>query len=386
MALKLVLAATLVGCVAGTTNASQDLVYTPLILSVHDAPVAFKGSDGHRRLVYELWITNFSSKEMTVTGAEVFGDGHLLQTLDTSQVAGRLQPAGERDSTGIMEPGTVSLLFLDVALPDGTPVPKKLSHQITFISRGGAAEYTETGGEIKVDTRAPLVTGPPLAGDNYISADSCCDATRHTRAALPLNGQVWLAQRYAVDWERLDSDDRIYSGPKDDVHSYTIYGDDVYAVANGKVVLAVDGLPDQTPGIYPVGIPPDEADGNSVILDLGGGNYALYAHLEPGSVLVHKGETVTRGEVIGKVGNSGNTIAPHLHFQMTDRDSSLAANGLPYLIDSYSITGISPGTEAFDEAEANGTPLDVTPVIPPAPATDALPLDQLIISFPSPGG
>jgi murein DD-endopeptidase MepM/ murein hydrolase activator NlpD len=86
--------------------------------------------------------------------------------------------------------------------------------------------------------------------------------------------------------------------------------------------------------------------------------------------------------VIGLVGNSGNTIAPHLHFQVQSTPLSLAADGVPYEIDSYHITGLSPGTAAFDQAEANGTPLALAPISPARLVSDALPLDQLIISFP----
>src|SRR6202047_99486 len=69
----------------------------------------------------------------------------------------------------------------------------------------------------------------------------------------------------------------------------------------------------------PENIAIEEADGNLVILDLGGGRYALYAHLDPGSVRVHKGDAVKRGQVIGLVGNTGNSLAPHLHFHVMSR-------------------------------------------------------------------
>ena len=108
-----------------------------------------------------------------------------------------------------------------------------------------------------------------MRGEGYVSADSCCDASRHTRAALPINGRVWLAQRYAVDWEQLDAEGRIYSGPQEKLESYTIFGKPVVAVADAVVVSVTDGLPEQTPGKYPTNISLDEADGNCVILDLG---------------------------------------------------------------------------------------------------------------------
>lgn len=364
----------------GAVETPPAQVLTPLILSVQDAPVPFTGSDGNTHLVYEVWMTNFTSSEASVERVEVLSDGNVLQTLDPTEVASRLQPAGQRTASSTMAPGTQSLLFVHVILQGGAAVPKHLSHQVTAIVRG--REFVETGANTTVHARPVVLVSPPLRGSNYISADSCCDANRHTRAALPVNGRVWVTQRYAVDWEQLDASNRIYVGPREDVNSYKIYGADVLAVANATVVVAVDKFSDQVPGKFPENLPIEEADGNHVILDLGGGNYALYAHMKRGTVIVHQGEEVTPGQVIGRVGNTGNTIAPHLHFQVMDAPLSLAANGLPYEINSFQITGISPGTEAFDKAEADGTPLDVKPVSPPDNVTDALPLDQLIIAFP----
>jgi murein DD-endopeptidase MepM/ murein hydrolase activator NlpD len=198
---------------------------------------------------------------------------------------------------------------------------------------------------------------------------------------MPVDGRVWLAQRYAVDWEQLDEAGRIYRGPATEITSYTIYGKDVFAVADATVVSATDALPNQVPGRMPKGVPIEQADGNSIVLDLGGGRYGLYAHLEPHSARVHTGETVKQGQVIALVGNSGNTLAPHLHFHVMNHASPLASNGLPYEVTSFRVTGTSPGTAAFDTAEAQGSPLAITPVSPARRVTNALPLDQLIISF-----
>jgi len=160
-----------------------------------------------------------------------------------------------------------------------------------------------------------------------------------------------------------------------------IFGAPVLAVADGVVSATTDGLPEQTPGKYPARISLKDADGNSMILDLGDGCYALYAHMQPGSLRVHPGDKVRRGQVIGLVGNTGNSVAPHLHFQVMDRASSLASNGLPYGIDGFRVTGKTGGTAAFDEAEEKGSVVAVDAVSPAMVAMDGLPLDQLVISF-----
>lgn len=357
---------------------------TPALLAVQDAPVPFMGSDGRVHLVYELWVTNFSSAEMTVEKVDVLGDGSVLQSLSAAEINSRLQAAGKRESSDKLAGSVQALLFLHVTLAPGATVPARVSHRVTIhanVAPPGQQEITEIGGEVAVDRRQVVSIGPPLRGEGYVSADSCCDAVRHTRAAMPINGRVWLAQRFAVDWEQLDAQGRIYNGDREKLESYAIFGKPVLAVADGVVMSVTEGLPEETPGKYPTNISLEKADGNSVILDLGGERYAMYAHMQPGSIRVHKGESVKLGQVIGLVGNTGNSVAPHLHFQVNDRPSSLASNGLPYEIRNFDVTGKTPGTKAFDEAEEKGTRLVVTPGTSAPEVKGAMPLDQLIISF-----
>jgi hypothetical protein len=284
----------------------------------------------------------------------------------------------------VLAQGTQSILFLNVILRDGMQIPKQLSHQIKgrfSAAPPGQQELAETGGVTVPDLQAVAQISAPLRGDGYISADSCCDATRHTRAALPINGRVYVAQRFAVDWEQLDGNSRIYEGPREKLESYTIFGKPVFAVADGVVAVAVTGLPEQTPGKYPTNISIEEADGNSIIEDIGGHHFALYAHMQSGSIRLHRGDKVMRGQVIGLVGNSGNSVAPHLHFHVMSSKLSLASNGLPYEIDAFKVTGTTLGTKAFDEAEEKGEKVAITSFSPPKLVKDSLPLDQLVISL-----
>jgi murein DD-endopeptidase MepM/ murein hydrolase activator NlpD len=107
--------------------------------------------------------------------------------------------------------------------------------------------------------------------------------------------------------------------------------------------------------------------GNGVVQDLGGGRFALYAHMQNGSVRVHPGDHVQRGDILGSVGNSGGSNEPHLHFQVTDGaggPSALAANALPYVFDKFRLQGTIPDL-------ANP---EIVPPAPPLVRTRQLPL------------
>jgi murein DD-endopeptidase MepM/ murein hydrolase activator NlpD len=358
---------------------------TPIVGKVLYAPIPFTGSDGRTHLVYELEVSNFSSAKTTIGKLEVLDahTGRVVKTLEAKGVARRLQPLGSRSTAEALAPSMTAIIYLHLPFDKAEKVPDQLVHRLTLQSAAappGHQQITEKVGPTDVARRNVVVVGPPLKGSNYLAADSCCDATLHTRAALPIDGQIRLTQRYAVDYEQLDADDRLYSGKKK-IDDYTIYGQEAIAAADGKVVKVTDGFPQQKPGVFPKNITPAEADGNAVILDIGGGNYALYAHFQPGSVRVKEGQQVKRGDVLGLVGSSGNSLAPHLHFQVMDGPLPLASNGLPYEVDSFAVTGRGAGTEAFNEAEQKGTRLRVTQVEPAKKVTDAMPLDQREVSF-----
>jgi len=132
------------------------------------------------------------------------------------------------------------------------------------------------------------------------------------------------------------------------VRSYYSYGKTVLAVADGRVVTARDGLPDNIPGhgesFHPaVPISLETVAGNTITLDLGSGQFAYYMHLQPGSLRVKEGDRVRRGQVVARIGASGDAREPHLHFEVTTSSKLLAGEGVPYLIDRYRCKSASDG-------------------------------------------
>ena len=359
---------------------------TPLVGTVAFPPIPFEGSDGKTHLVYELSVTNFTSGPTTLDSLKVIDNesGKVIDDLDAAGVRQRLQPAGSRTSAETLEAGQSGTVFLHLTLDENAAVPKKLIHEVAVTSLAappGRGAVTERIGETAVDARTLPILSAPLVGERYIAADGCCDASRHTRAILPVNGQTYVAQRYAIDYEQADDQKRIYTGEPSDPKNYVIFGKDVLAVADGTVVGTRNDLPEQTPGTYPAGIPLDEADGNFVVLDIGNGFFVNYAHMQPGSVRVGNGATVHKGDVIGLVGNSGNSVAPHLHVHVMNRPSPLAAQGLPYLAERFSLTGQVASTADFDASEGTGIPLVTVPGQATTEHKDQLIMDQNIVTF-----
>ncbi len=82
---------------------------------------------------------------------------------------------------------------------------------------------------------------------------------------------------------------------------------------------------------------PEKIAGNYVLLEIGDSKYALLAHLVKGSIMVKPGESVETGQVIGKLGHSGNSTMPHLHMQFMNRDDFNTAQGIPFKIKEYEV-------------------------------------------------
>ena len=109
------------------------------------------------------------------------------------------------------------------------------------------------------------------------------------------------------------------TGDKDVNSSYYSYGSRVLAVASGTVVHLKDGIPDNVPGhvgAEALKLSLETIAGNVIGLDLGHGQFAYYAHLQPGSIRVKLGQRVRKGELLALVGNSGSSFEPHLHFEV----------------------------------------------------------------------
>jgi hypothetical protein len=358
----------------------------PLIVSTNEPAIPFAASDGKIVATYELSLHNVTPLMLTPARVEVRSpSGAVLQTLDAARIPSALAlPSARSGVTGLGD-GQVGTLYMTLEFATRAEIPDRLENRVTVTAPGFPPEgVTSQPVAVTVsEAPVPVLASPLVPGAGYIAADSCCDSVRHRRAGLSADNGLWFAQRFAVDWEQLDARGRTVTGddPKNPA-DYTIYGKQAIAATEGTVVKVIDGLPDEVPGALPAGITLDHADGNSVIVAIQGGLYMLYAHMQAGSVHVAEGQRIARGDPIGLVGNSGNSSAPHLHFHVMDGPSPVESEGVPYVIDSFSVTGQIASTEAFDELENTTQALPVQPTPSNGPHRDQYPLDRLVVTFP----
>ena len=363
---------------------------TPLLMRVLDAPEPVKGSDGKYHLVYELVLTNSSPGTATVEWVKTIDEksGEVVGNLSGADLSARMVQLGDVSGATIdkIESGQVALIFMDVTFDDLRDVPRAVEHRLkasfdipsAFASNLFPAQTTDTGGGTEVLRKKPVLISPPLKGKNWVASNGCCGTSVHRNSIIAVDQKLLAAERYAIDWSQTEDDGSIDLPDKPKLTDFPAYGDPVLAVANAKVVDVVKRLPDEKPGVSNPDLTFKEAGGNHVILSIGGGRYAFYAHLKPGSIEVEEGDHVRSGQRIARLGNSGYSSGPHLHFHVMDAPVPLGAeHNLPYVFDSFVYQG-----RFVDEASGGHSILLDTP----EPREDELPLANSLVTFPAPRG
>jgi hypothetical protein len=331
-------------------------------------PTAFP-SGRHMYVMYELQLTNFGMTPLSLSRIEVLDAGTAasqpIAAFEAAELESMLKPLG---GTTLSDPkgrlhigdGQSAIAFMSIAFDRGSHIPDSLLHRVIM------TDSVATGAVITTHNTALHVLGPSVEGADWLAADGPSNDpdNHHRRGVVILDGRAVDSRRYAIDWKQIKAN-ASFSGDSRDVRSYYSYGKPVLAVANGRVVTARDGLPDNIPGhgesFHPaVPITLETVAGNTITLDLSGGQFAHYLHLRPGSIRVKPGDRVKRGQMLARVGSSGDAREPHLHFEVTTSSKLLAGDGVPYVIDRYYYVSASGGPM---ELRTKELPLDKDVVV-----------------------
>lgn len=367
-------------------------VFSSVAVTTLAQPRPVAGADGRIHLAYEYALTNTGSIFVTIDKIEaVTPEGRV----DGSIAGPALVAMMRGGDKGTLPVSGAAYVLMDVSYPAGTTLPAKLAPRITITRQlvgpdGKPAVFppteplpatvTFTGPATTIGTQPAVVIAPPLRGAGWVAVNGCCDAmTSHRGAVMAINGVALVPERFAIDWIKIDAAARVFTGASADLAGYPGFGEPIHAVADGTVVNLYNDAAEQVPG-EPKGVTPASIGGNMIVVDIGRGNFAFYAHLQPGSLKVKLGDRVKTGQVIALLGNTGNTTAPHLHFHVMDGPSPLDANSVPYVFTSFHGTGRAIDS-SWDAAFASGAALGIDNGALSGPHAKQLPLNNQIVDF-----
>jgi hypothetical protein len=401
------------------TSASAELppgtAFSAFAASVLTKPAPVAATDGKVHLVYELVLTNMTPAKLKIDAVQV-RNAHtqrVLLSLRHQALAANVRPVGgaeesdpgeSDDLLGLPDPAAAAstsraggvtvagsqsvIVWLNVRVRNYAAVPHELDHRVvsSFVSPPPGAPSSLQESLLRVPTvrHRPIVLGPPVGGGDWYASEGCCDpATHHRGGLISINGRMQVPQRFAIDWYRLDSRHRAWVGNPGQLSSYLAYRQPAIAAAAGTVLQTQDGLPNNPDIPQPPSIPPiQNTVGNHVVLRVAPGIYLLYGHFDPGSLRVHVGERVRRGQVLGLIGTSGNSTTPHLHFQVMTTPTFFPTDSPPFVFGRFTVLG-----RVTKRIWDDNLGLQPTGVLPFTPARDhtlrrrEMPLDREVISF-----
>jgi hypothetical protein len=312
---------------------------------IPSAPTAFK-ADGKWHLVYELHISNMDKWEYAFTRIEVVSADAAQKTLATfsgADLNGMFIHPGlpNAEKVSKLAAGEFGVVFLWVTFDKLEDIPSAIAERISVKIGDYPEALSIVMPSTSVDKNPVVVISSPLVGEDWVAGNGPSNTSVHRRALIPINGHAYISQRLAIDWVQAYPDGKMYKGDPSDNRNYRAYGAEIHAVADGVVTQVGDGIPQNTPGAKSLAVPItlETVGGNHVIMEVGNGLFAFYAHMQPGSLRVKVGDKVTRGQVLGLLGNTGNSSEPHLHFQICSANSELGSEGLPYAFASFEVQG-----------------------------------------------
>ncbi len=362
----------------------------PVDLHVSFVPPPFRG-DGQLGLAYELRLANFRNIELTLTQVDVFpleDRTHSLLSLAGPDLVQCLLRPGKppgMERPELLAGGEFAVVMLWVIMDPGQPVPSSIAHRATFRlvrGDGSKSELPVEGAVIYPPAQTLLPVCPPLGRGRWLMANGPGMLGEHRLFLHSLDGRASNTQRLASDWMLLGPDGRLVKDDPEDNADWYSYGEPVLAVADAIVVDAADGIPENVPLSDERAVPNkrETMTGNYVVLNLAEDTFAFYGHLQPGSVRVQVGDHVRAGQELGRIGNSGNSDAPHLHFHVANGSDPLSGEGLPFSLTSFAVLEVLD-VPFWERMLVENEPWEQTVAAEPKLHEAEMPVGEAIIEF-----
>ncbi|MBI3652839.1 MAG: M23 family metallopeptidase [Acidobacteria bacterium] len=258
-----------------------------------------------------------------------------------------LRPAG----TSSLEPGDTAFLLLASAA-EKTHTPAEAKVQVRF--KDGSSLSNEV--ELTTFDAGQRMQWPlQFSGGNWLALNTASGFGEHRKAIFPVDDEFFISQRFAIDTVQIDARNRTSNPPNSPrKEDYFAFGEAIMSTGEGTVVAVVKDQPDQEIGAADA----ENPGGNYIVIQHAPHLYSFYAHMQRDSAQVEVGESVSAGQLLGRVGNSGSSSEPHLHIHFMDNWDGLSpvlslftSQGVPALFwnakvirgpQTYLLNGTSP--------------------------------------------
>ena len=341
--MKNLFAVILLGVVLAFFGCSDDKSTTPspdntskIQVIINDIPFP---TEKYLRIPYSLKLWEFEKEGLKLIAIQVLDDASKKVLL---KLEGEDLPKiykSPLNPTNLFNQDDINFYFLSIQVPIllTESKPSKISHKFTLRDTVKNDTIHIEGGIFSPRlSESPIAISSPVKGENWLFINQSTN-DYHFYVTFFSEGNLYNSERFAFDNLKLNPQmENYFVGDPTKNESYFNYGDTLYAVADGKVLTITDGRPENNGNMQNIQFNSlDEYAGNYLVLDIGSEKKAFYAHCKPNSFLVSQGVEVKEGDPIAILGNSGNSTAPHLHFQIFEGTNILLSYGVPFVLKEY---------------------------------------------------
>jgi len=374
-------------CLCPRSIPAQQVGRTPVEVQILTPPTALFAL-GRWQMVYELHLSNLGTKPLDLLQVDALDPtGVVLGSWKEASLAARIlalgappkAPGRPQNSLEVLKqaPGSGSIAYIWITLPVGMERPVTIHHRLIYGTL--TRQDTLTTASRMTDVRLTPTLEVPVSDGPWVAIRGPANSSGHRLSLVTIDGETAIPQRYAIDWAKLGPDGKLFHGDSTVATNWYGYGAPITAAAAGTVIWARIGVTEHPALtlVSPAIIEAEEALGNAIILDIGEGRYATYAHLKPGSVRVKVGDKVAPGQPIAELGNTGNSLAPHLHFHVSNSPKPLGGEGMPYTLPSFELVG----RVASSASLLNGLAWTADAAQPARMVDREMPLENMVVRF-----
>lgn len=294
------------------------------------------------QLNYELNILNNYRIPLSLKKVEIFdlqNNDIPIAEFDSLYIEEHFERPGgnDLDDLKLISGNEYGILHLNLVFDTNKSSPEQIFHKLYFERLNKKNESVVHPMEVAI-VNVPKPTKLTLGFPFNKKGKWLYGAESHNASRFITEGEATYPQRFAIDWIFIDNNGLFAKGDINENINWNTYGIELISVADGKVIDIKDGIIENEPlsEDMAVRITKETIGGNYIIIDIGNNIHAFYGHLIPNSLKVSIGDQVKKGQVIGLLGNSGNSDAPHLHFHLESKSNAfLGGEGMPYLITEF---------------------------------------------------